>query len=487
MKKVLKIKENIKTEIFERLININEVISVTIVGSFIDNEDLSGISDIDTIVICNNLNQEIFNNCVNAINSINLNRCGLNNYNLKINSTFGPLKFDKPKLAVVHLMIYDIKGHKNHVISSPFTCFDWERSKDFVGLSLAEVYSVGRLQIRDFKEARRSLENYLIDLKNNSISYREYNFQNTIAKEVIKQAPLDDRHMGEFAFHIVKNLIMNYYKLCNMKNEVLSKHKVVKQIKNLFSGNISHTHSEKYLKISNIKDKRGGLFPKYTLDWVGNFIEQFKNIISEEWDDAIQINFIRHFKTNLNDGTYLGQGRDPDLDYEQVFELNLKKVNKVYSSPLKRCTQTAKNVHEGVKIISDDRLLEFDYGDAEGLQQEDLTKKYPKVQSSWDIGEDPHFPNGENTADVFKRLMNFMNELSKNFNKNKDDAISIFTHNGVLRCLIGDAYKIKKSDWYKIVIPHGLPLEFLYNKNRFYPNIPRAILGKLFINIGILR
>ena len=53
----LKIKNNIKSEIFKKTSEIDEIISITIVGSFIDKNDLSGISDIDVIVICKSLNK----------------------------------------------------------------------------------------------------------------------------------------------------------------------------------------------------------------------------------------------------------------------------------------------------------------------------------------------------------------------------------------------------------------------------------------------
>ena len=64
------------------------------------NNDLSGISDIDIVVICNTLNEKIFNKCINSFKKLDLDKCGLKNYNLKINSTFGPLKFDKPNTVL---------------------------------------------------------------------------------------------------------------------------------------------------------------------------------------------------------------------------------------------------------------------------------------------------------------------------------------------------------------------------------------------------
>ena len=43
-----------------------------------------------------------------------------------------PLKFDDEDTLVFHLMIYDVESHINHVIQSPFTCFDWERSELYI-------------------------------------------------------------------------------------------------------------------------------------------------------------------------------------------------------------------------------------------------------------------------------------------------------------------------------------------------------------------
>ena len=61
------IKERLIKLIFNNLSSIPNVLSVTLVGSFIDRKDLIGISDIDTIVVCDSLNQDIYNECVKKI------------------------------------------------------------------------------------------------------------------------------------------------------------------------------------------------------------------------------------------------------------------------------------------------------------------------------------------------------------------------------------------------------------------------------------
>ena len=129
-------------------------------------------------------------------------------------------------------MIYDIKGHQDHVINSPFTCYDWERSIDFVGIPLKQIFPVGRIQFRDFKEARRSTESYLTDLKNNSISFREYDLIGKEFKQIKKNMRLDPRHKGEYAYHIVKHLISNYIKLNSNQNQLISNNEIIKFLLN---------------------------------------------------------------------------------------------------------------------------------------------------------------------------------------------------------------------------------------------------------------
>ena len=333
-----KLKNKIKKLIFYNLSKIQNVKSVTITGSFNQNKRVMEISDIDTIVIVDKLNQNIFNKCINSIKKINLKKIFNEDVNLIINSSFGPLKFnDYGKNLIIHIMIYDITGHIQHCINSPFTCYDWERSQTVYGFSLKNIYPVGSLQYRDFLEVRRSLNNYLEDLNNNSISYREYKFLNGQVKEVRKKFSIDSRHRGEFSYHIIHNLISNYLKLCLQKNMLFSKNEIISEIKRLFliSGDL---HSKKYSDIFKVKLKMNIPFPTNTTQWTKNFIEQYQKSIKSEWSDAIKVRFYRHFKTKLNDKTYFGQGRDSGIDYDSLpTKSNMEVVSFYYHDIFKKC------------------------------------------------------------------------------------------------------------------------------------------------------
>jgi broad specificity phosphatase PhoE len=151
---------------------------------------------------------------------------------------------------------------------------------------------------------------------------------------------------------------------------------------------------------------------------------------------------------------------------------------------LRRCRETAEVIFKDLEIVKDDRLLEYNYGEAEGLSYEQLVSQYPEIFTSWQNDEDPRFPDGENTKDVYGRLKSFLDNLAQSIENNQSGPICIVTHNGVLRCLLGEAFGLNLNEWYKLLIPHGVPLEFLYWRNRFYPNISRTLWFEIFHNIG---
>ena len=160
------IKKKLINQFIVQLKKNNEIENLTFVGSFVDKNSDEKINDIDLIVITNRLNKKTFYKYIKEVSSINLKKFSSKINKIKINSTFGPLKFNYLKNEIViHLMIYDLKGHIDHCIKSPFTVYDWERSKSYFKNKLNDLFPVGTLQLRDFFESRRGINNYLTDLK----------------------------------------------------------------------------------------------------------------------------------------------------------------------------------------------------------------------------------------------------------------------------------------------------------------------------------
>jgi len=452
--------------------------SLTFVGSFIDKKNYDEINDIDLIVVTKKLNKTIFNNYLKIISKVNPVKLKINRNKLKINSSFGPLKFNNFKNEIViHLMIYDIEGHIDHVIKSPFTVFDWERSTHFKMGRLKDIFPTGTLQLRDFIESRRGTENYLNDLYNKKISFREYSFVGKTYYTKKLNQDLVDRDKFEYIYHIFRNLILNYIKFKKQNNKLVILSKNDKEIKNKLGIKFFNKHIKKINILIDCKNKINQKKNSYFDKWIILFVKDFEKIINNDYKKSKKIIFYRHAQTILNDGTFLGQKLNPNISISKINEKKIK-YDIIFASPLKRAIQTINLITQNQKYSIDKNLLEINYGKVEGLKFMELKRKFPKIIDKWEKGKDPSFPEGESHHDINLRKNKFIKKIKKiNFKYS-----CVITHNVFIRSLIGESFNIDKKNWFKINIPHLLPLEFIVLNNQLYPNISRSNLKILFSN-----
>lgn len=474
-------KQPFAREVFRRLMAIQGVISVTFVGSFCDRDDLSGISDIDVVVICEKLSQTLFETCSDAMSSMTPRLLDLPNHSLYVNTTFGPLKFDKDGHVIIHLMVYDRAGHRSHVLKSPFTCLDWERSRVYCGLCLAEIFPVLCLQPDDFVSARRSLTNYTDDLLHGVLSYRRYEFTETEVVEKMVQAYLDDRLRGEYAFHIVKNLVQNYFKLVSRKNVSLATDELITFWREALPACASY--ADEYLALQDAKLRRVETYSIGTLGLAKNFVETFQDEFTKKWNAAQRIIFVRHAETDFNDGSFLGQGRNPSIVSPP--KPMLQTVPRVLCSPLLRALQTAQALQPVAFWEIDTRLTEINYGVVEGLTFGQLRLRFPELVAAWNRGEDEPFPGGENMADVQCRLAEVLADICKAI----ESSVVVVTHNVVIRCLLGKLLGLPIRLWHKLRVKHLDPIELIRFDGQLYLNLTslqKADLANSLLEVQIV-
>ncbi|MBQ3261436.1 histidine phosphatase family protein [Candidatus Saccharibacteria bacterium] len=104
-----------------------------------------------------------------------------------------------------------------------------------------------------------------------------------------------------------------------------------------------------------------------------------------------------------------------------------------YSSPLSRALETAKIVLDNkAKIITDDRLIERDFGELEGTTSEDRLDPELKTDT-WDISANTNYKGIEPVQEILERTRKFLDDLIV---KNPKDAkILIVAHAGSLKAL----------------------------------------------------
>lgn len=467
------LRQELRKDIIKGITNASERVSfiesATIVGSFAESGSLEGISDLDIVVIADSLNKDKFGQIVNAFNAEKNVIEAKYGYPIYLNTALGPLKFNDRNI-VFHLMIYDRASHIEHCIKSPFTCYDWQRSRHIIKNPMTSLYRIPCLQPNFFFNARRSVGEYISELRESKISYREYFFDKKgKISEMKMQKDMNVKDKIEFSYHIMKFLMINLIKLEYKSNMKPLGDSLTNTYFSIFKIN-KDKHEEMFNMMAKMKESNSYYFEEIFLKSMELFIKDFEEQFRDRYYSGKEIILMRHAKTDLNmPGQYLGQKSDPLIKKLSKEEINnikneTSEVDKFFSSPAKRCTQTLKS--SGIKDIeTDDRLKEIDYGLAEGKDINYMMKNHGSIIQSWKIGEDPRFPEGENSRDVRERVFSFLGEkLVRPYKR-----ILICSHNVVLRTILGTLARVPLRDHYKIIVPHNKTLKMVITKdNRIY-------------------
>ncbi len=488
--------DRLKEEIIESLWQVVDchdcIQSATLTGSFVNSNSLEGLSDIDFVVVVDDLNEERFSALQRAFQASMQPVLGKAGYALRINPTLGPLKFNEPKLAVLHLMFYSKQAHVDHVINSPFTCLDWQDSAVFRKKSMAEIYPAFGLQPRHFLSARRSISDYLSDFRASVVSFRELVCHASGYTEKKCGKPMDNRDRHEFAYHVMRFLMLNLLKLTRKLDGASAQ---LSALMDRFFSVFPLGEQDARALLTQLADKKRRIDYGTSIENIGSrlegFIELFERQFRENFiADASRHVAFRHAPTLANVGPvrFLGRSNLPIIESEdQAGEtdwetgqqtLETLKPGAAFASPLERCQRSMqKLLGFEFPITVDERLIEIDYGQCEMLTPTDARDRFPKLFEAWQSNEDPRFPGGENSADVSARILAFAQDRWK---YNAPNSVAC-THNVVLRCLVGEALGIPPSQRYRIHIPHLAPIEFVSTKNfGLFVNLSESVERELF-------
>ena len=159
----------------------------------------------------------------------------------------------------------------------------------------------------------------------------------------------------------------------------------------------------------------------------------------------------RHGQTNWNlEKKVMGRCDEPlnETGINQAKEtrdkLNDIDFDLIICSPLKRAKETAQIINENrnIDIIYDDRIIERDFGEFEGLE----TKNFD-FDGYWDYYKNIEFERAENIQMFFDRVYLFLDDIVEKY---KDKNILIVAHGGI---------SIPVECYFKKYIPSGSLVE----------------------------
>jgi broad specificity phosphatase PhoE len=159
-----------------------------------------------------------------------------------------------------------------------------------------------------------------------------------------------------------------------------------------------------------------------------------------------RVYLVRHGQTAWNVGEIFRGRVDIPLDETGKQEVHLagealkdETLHAVYSSPLSRSMETAENIAKfhNISVTPLDAIVDISYGEWEGLENQEVQKKYPELHDLW--LREPHkvkFPKGESLDEVRSRTMAALDELIV---KHRDENFALVAHrvpNKVICCAL---------------------------------------------------
>ncbi|MDO5560274.1 MAG: histidine phosphatase family protein [Oscillospiraceae bacterium] len=197
-----------------------------------------------------------------------------------------------------------------------------------------------------------------------------------------------------------------------------------------------------------------------------------------------RIYFVRHGKTQANEqGIYIGKtdyslsskGRQELTD--KLDEYEYPRVERVYSSPMKRCLETAEILFDNKEILTVNDLREMDFGDFEGKSVEELINM-PEYKSWLKGGIENSPPNGESLVELVSRLYKALDKIIIDMMNNDFLSAAVVTHSGVITNIIScfGLPKYKPSD---VSCEIGEGFEVLVTAQMWQQSQAFEILGRM--------
>lgn len=198
-----------------------------------------------------------------------------------------------------------------------------------------------------------------------------------------------------------------------------------------------------------------------------------------------RLNLIRHGYTDGNIlGKYVGltdlplcdegEGAITALTASELYP----RVQKVYTSPLLRCLQTAEIIYPNNLIKKIDNIGEYDFGDFEGKTPDELAH-LPEYKEWLKGGYNSAPPNGESYEEFTLRCLAGLDEIFHDMMQNQITDASLITHSGVIMNLLSNQglpkgkpvdFATKQGEGFQIILS-----TFLWQKGNAF-----EIAGKLF-------
>lgn len=196
------------------------------------------------------------------------------------------------------------------------------------------------------------------------------------------------------------------------------------------------------------------------------------------------IYLIRHGRTDANEkGLYIGttdyplndEGRNELIDKLDRFVY--PKVQRVYSSPLLRCTETAEILFPDRERMDAEEFSELHFGKFEGHTAEELIHD-PEYRAWLKGGMEAKPPQGESVSELCVRTFRGLHRILVEMMNEELTSCAVITHSGVITNALA-CFGLPKLDPKQIRISAGEGFEIQINPQMWQQAQAFEILGQI--------
>ncbi|TGK11246.1 alpha-ribazole phosphatase [Leptospira stimsonii] len=182
----------------------------------------------------------------------------------------------------------------------------------------------------------------------------------------------------------------------------------------------------------------------------------------------MELFLIRHSTPEVPKGTCYGRTDLPLItDFKIEFEKISAKLNstldRIYSSPSRRCKELAEFLSKNSKgtVEYSELLMELDFGSWEGK----LWSEIPHAESEYWMKDfvNQKTPNGESYLDLSQRISFFMEEILRTYSTNSK--VGIVTHAGPIRAFLCSLASIPLASGFQFDLEYGSVSKVIVDKN----------------------
>ena len=199
-----------------------------------------------------------------------------------------------------------------------------------------------------------------------------------------------------------------------------------------------------------------------------------------------RLSVIRHGLTAANDnGIYIGSRTDYSLSQkgmtqliEKMDEFEYPKVQRVYSSPMKRCIETAEIIYPYRELKIIDNMTELDFGEFDGKSVHELIDR--EDYKNWLQGDKPDSrpTGGESLQELLLRLYKGLHEIVMDMMNEELTNCALVTHSGIVTNLM-TAFGIPKLERKDLVCDPGEGFEVIITAKMWQQSQAFEILGRV--------